>query len=319
MLRWLKRAMWALLAIFVIGSSAGYLYQNAATARDAARYHPQGRMIDIGGGRRLNIDCQGAGSPTVILESGLGVPSALWADVVKGVAPLTRVCRYDRAGYGYSDAGPMPRTTNAIVEDLEKLLSGAGEKAPYLLVGHSFGGFTIRVFTARHRGDVVGLIFVDSSHPEQTQRMPSNVKRKQAALNWVSQGIPWLSRIGVVRAAYVWTGTPGENTYLESQPKYTRAVISELTSLDESSTQTRAAGSSFGDLPLTVLTAGRDGTGDPAMYALWRNQLQPELAHLSARGRQLIVEDSTHMIPLQKPQAIVDAVREMLANLKQQP
>jgi pimeloyl-ACP methyl ester carboxylesterase len=207
----------------------------------------------------------------------------------------------------------MPRTTNRIVDDLKKLPQRAGEKPPYLLVGHSFGGFTIRVFAARHPADVAGLIFVDSSHPEQTRRMPDNVKRKQAAFNRVSQEIPWLSRIGVVRAAYVWMGSPGENTYLESQPKYTGAFISELNSLEESSAQTRAAASSFEDLPLTVLRAGTEGAGDPAMYALWRSQLQPELAHLSTCGQQVIVEGSTRIIPAQRRRAVVEAVRELLA------
>ncbi|HEY3741892.1 MAG TPA: alpha/beta hydrolase [Bryobacteraceae bacterium] len=228
MLRWLKRALWTLLAFLAVAGLAGFVYQNVATSRDQARFHPPGRMIDIGGGRRLNINCQGSGSPIVILESGLGVPSTVWARVLDGVKPLTRVCTYDRAGYGYSDAGPMPRTTDAIVGDLEKLLPAAGENGPYLLVGHSFGGFTIRVFTARHRSDVAGMIFVDSSHPEQAQRVPAAVRRKQIMLNWASQPIPWLCRIGVVRAAYAWIGSPAENTYLESQPKYTSAVISEL-------------------------------------------------------------------------------------------
>lgn len=316
MLRWLKRALWTLLAMCAIASLAGWTYQNVASSRDAKRFPPPGRMIDIGGGRRLNLQCQGAGSPVVILESGLGVPSSGWAGVVDGVKPLTRVCTYDRAGYGYSDAGPIPRTTDAIVRDLEKLLVAANEKGPYILVGHSFGGFTIRVFAARHRSDVVGLIFVDSSHPEQAQRMPAAVRRKQVMLNWASQAIPWLCRIGVVRAAYTWTGSPPENVYLESQPKYMSAVMSELNSFEVSSAQTRAAGGSFGDLPIIVLTAGKAGASDPALYALWRNQLQPELVHLSTKGKQAIVEGATHMIPAEKPQAVAAAVHEMLDRLK---
>ena len=305
--------MWALLTLLVVG----VVYQTAMSFRDARRFRAPGRMVDIGGGRRLNLDCHGTGSPTVILESGLGVPAVYWAEVVKGVEPLTRVCAYDRAGYGYSDSGPDPRTTNAIVSDLEKLLPAAGEKGPYILVGHSFGGFNIRVFTARHRSDVSGLIFVDSSHPEQTVRMPPQVKRKQDAINWAAQALPLLCRIGIVRAALGWSNTSGELAFLESQPKWANAVISELNALPESGQQTRAVSPSFGDLPIIVLTAGKDGTGMPAMYKIWRSELQPELVRLSARGSQTIVEGATHMIPTEKPQAVVDAVREMLTGIKQ--
>src|SRR5882724_9786313 len=119
MLKWLKRGTWALLAMLVLASITGFIYQTVTLARDTARYHPPGRLIDVGGGRRLHLDCRGTGSPIVVLESGLGSPSLLWEDVFKGVAPLTRVCGYDHAGYGYSDPGPEPRTVNAIVDDLE--------------------------------------------------------------------------------------------------------------------------------------------------------------------------------------------------------
>jgi pimeloyl-ACP methyl ester carboxylesterase len=146
--------------------------------------------------------------------------------------------------------------------------------------------------------------------------MPASMKQKQSRLGWITRFIPFLTRIGVVRAALTWEGTPGELTYLESQPKFADAMLSELNSIEESGAQTKAESPSLGDLPIIVLTAGVDGTGDPAMADLWRNQLQPELVRLSTKGKQITVEGSTHMIPTEKPQAIVDAVREMLETLQ---
>jgi pimeloyl-ACP methyl ester carboxylesterase len=160
---------------------------------------------------------------------------------------------------------------------------------------------------------VAGLIFVDASHPDQLQRMPASIRRKQMAVNWASQALPLLARVGAVRLAL---GPSGEASFLESQPKYAAALLSELDAFPESSAETKAAATSFGDLPIIVLTAGVDATGDPAMYTLWRNELQPELARLSTRGHQIIVEGATHMIMTRRPQAIVDAVREMLGTLK---
>ena len=225
---------------------------------------------------------------------------------------------YDRAGYGYSDAGPLPRTTNVIVDDLERLLAAAGEHGPYVLAGHSFGGFTVRVFAARHRALVQGMVLVDSSHPEQVRRMPQNVRRRQDTVNAVSQALPILCRVGIVRAALTAFGASPELAYLESQPGFAHAYLSELNALSESGAQVMAAATSFGDLPLTVLTAGKEGAGSmPEMYALWRNELQPELVKLSTTGRQIIVNDSTHLIPMEKPRAVIEAVRDMLAGIKQ--
>lgn len=318
MFKWLKRRLLALLCSAVLSAIVGAVYEQAADARDAKRFHTPGRLVDIGGGRKMSLDCRGAGLPAVILETGLGGLGITWKDVMKGVEPLTRVCSYDRAGYGYSDAGPLPRTSNLIAEDLEKLLAAANEKGPYILVGHSFGGMNIRVFNARNKQDVAGLIFVDSSHPEQFNRFPASVRRKQNIVNWVLRGVLPLNRIGVVRAALAWTSNyDDELTFRVTQPKFGQAYMSELDSLLESGRQTSAASPTLGDQPIIVLTAGKDGTGTPELYKMWREEFQPELVRMSTRSKQYVVEGSTHLIPIEKPQAVVDAIREMLAGIKQ--
>ncbi len=124
-----------------------------------------GRLVDIGG-MRLHLSCAGEGGPTVVLEAALGASSISWSLVQPGLARLTRVCSYDRAGFGWSDRGPMPRTARRIAWELHTLLERARVPAPYLLVGHSFGGIVARVFARDYRDTVAGVVFVDPAHPE---------------------------------------------------------------------------------------------------------------------------------------------------------
>jgi len=124
----------------------GFTYQFIANRADADRAPEAGRLVDIGG-YRLKVNCIGTGSPTVVLESGLGDMSVEWTRVQPEIAKFTRVCSYDRAGYGGSDAGPLPRTSAQIARELHTLLRNAGEEPPYLLVGHSFGGITFAYST----------------------------------------------------------------------------------------------------------------------------------------------------------------------------
>ncbi len=145
------------------------------SAGEEGYYQPQGRMVLIksrfGYLHRMYIDCRGVGLPTVLIDVGIGEASANWFEVVSEVEQHTRICVYDRAGYGYSDRGPGERTTRQIVEELHDLLRTAEIPDPYVLVGHSFGGFTVRYFAARYPAETVGLVLVDSSHPDQVRRL----------------------------------------------------------------------------------------------------------------------------------------------------
>jgi pimeloyl-ACP methyl ester carboxylesterase len=128
-------------------------------------------MVDMGG-HRLHIDCVGQGSPTVILESGLGNMSADWANVQPEVAKTTRVCTYDRAGTGWSEPGPEPRDPQQIARELHTLLGNARIDGPYVLVGQSFGGLYVRMYAARFPQEVEGMVLVDASHPDMWTRLP---------------------------------------------------------------------------------------------------------------------------------------------------
>ncbi len=125
---------------------------------------PPGRLVDVGG-FKLHVNCAGEGSPAVVLDAALGGSSISWSLVQPDVAADTRVCSYDRAGFGWSEAGPMPRTASRIAGELHVLLDRAGVPPPFVLVGHSFGGFVMRIFAGRYRSDVAGLVLVDPAHP----------------------------------------------------------------------------------------------------------------------------------------------------------
>ena len=156
----------------------GALYEMIGRWRDAQRFPRRGHLVQVGS-IRMNIDCDGRGSPTVILESGSGGPSIDWLMVQPGVAKFARVCSYDRAGYGWSDAGPKPRTSLQIAHELKQLLQAAGENGPYVLVGHSMGGYDIRVYAGQYPSDVVGMVLVDASHEDQQLRAPVSIRKWQ--------------------------------------------------------------------------------------------------------------------------------------------
>src|ERR1700733_6230579 len=154
---------------------AGALYEWIGRSLDARRFPQQGRLVALGPsfpGVSLNINCTGQGGPVVVLESGAGVPAVGWSLVQPDIAKFTRVCSYDRAGYGWSDRGPIPRTSLEVAKELHALLVAAGEKPPYVLVSHSLGGFNVRVYNHEYPADVAGMVLVEPSHEGQQSRMP---------------------------------------------------------------------------------------------------------------------------------------------------
>jgi pimeloyl-ACP methyl ester carboxylesterase len=336
--RWLKRGLLALLVIVVLAAIVGASYQAIGNRADARRFPQQGKSVSLGpafDNLTLSIDCRGQGSPTVILDSGLGVPAVGWNPVQAGVAKFTRVCSYDRAGYGWSGATSAPRTSIQIVKELHALLEAANEKGPYILVGHSFGGYNVRVYNGQYPNDVAGMVLVDASHEDQNDRMTPTLqafmKKSIEQLKWQKMLAPLLIRFGIARFSQRNQGeAPGvskefgqEMLYLQMQPKFIDASASELSLFAESANEVRAAGN-LGDKPLVVLTAGKsaDASQLPAgfpkkefddFHEVWVNDLQVKEAHLSTRGKRIMVPDSTHMIPFERPDSIVAAIHEVWA------
>ena len=323
MIRLVRNAALVLVCLVILLAVAGATFQFIATRIEARRSPEAGRLIDVGG-YRLKINCTGQGSPTVVLEAGLGDVSVEWKHVQPEIARFSRVCSYDRAGYGGSDAGPMPRTSAQIAQELHALLQRAGEPPPYLLVGSSFGGYTVRVFNGEYPDQVVGIVLADATHEDQYELLPAAWGRiYESMLNHYKTQARWAPvfiDLGVARLMLWSRGQLGKEAYLILQSKYLRARASELEMIKTSAQQARVAGH-IADKPLIVLTGGKnsdeilsDGLSKQDFddfHRIWVDDLQARLAHLSTKGKQIIIPDSGHDIPSDRPDAIVSAVRDM--------
>jgi pimeloyl-ACP methyl ester carboxylesterase len=301
MRRWTKRALIALCGLVVVAALTGAAYQEVATRNDLAANPPPGRLVDIGG-HRLHIWCTGSGVPSVILETGLGGSSADWGFVQPEVAAFTRVCSYDRAGMGYSDPGPSPRTTRRIAQELAELLDRTGIDGPLVLVGASIGGLAVRVFASEHAQRVAGLVLVDASHEDQEMDVPR-----------IAPFVPLLSSVGVFRLLGMSFG-PRPESLAPSVRGFARATsfraaayqstADEGTHLRESAAEVKATRRKL-TIPVVVVTAGRDSD------AVWRDQQRDQVG-LSQHGCQVIAEQSGHAIALGQPQAVVNAIRAIV-------
>ena len=173
-MRSVRTAALILIAAVLLLPLCGLAYQWAATRWDEHRYPMPGRFVEVEG-HRMHLDCRGAGSPTVLLDAGLGDSASTWALVQPQVARFTRVCSYDRPGLGWSDPAPGSRDSAHVAALVKALLKNAHVEGPYILVGHSFGGYNQLLFWSLHRDQVKGIVLVDSSHPDQLNRFPPSL------------------------------------------------------------------------------------------------------------------------------------------------
>jgi pimeloyl-ACP methyl ester carboxylesterase len=309
---WLRRIIFLLLSLSLLLAAAGLVYQSLASARDRRAFPMPGQLIDIGG-YKLHIQCTGAGSPTVLLDSGLGDGYTVWQKVQPQISQVTRVCSYDRAGYGYSESSPRPRTSLVIAEELHALAHAAHLPAPYILVGHSMGGLEVRLYAARYAADVVGMVLVDSSHPNQIQRFPPALNDLDKTWVREQEFLTAIMPFGVPRLM----GFCGSNLEARADKcnfHSEREALAELKAFPESAQQAASAGA-LGDLPLVVLSSDPDRPEPDLpedlvapMNQAWQ-QMQEELARLSTRGTRVVAKNSGHYIQLDRPDLVIDAVR----------
>ena len=188
-----RRQRWALRVVALLGflSLAGVTYQGVATALERREFPRPGRMVDVGG-HQLHIHCDGQGAPIVVLDAPAAGLSAAWGRVQPEVAGLTRVCSYDRAGLGWSEAREQPFGPLLAVEELQRLLAGANEKGPFVLVGQGLGASLVQAFAAHFPADTAGLVLVDA--PAQDQAGADS-----ALLVRFPRLTPWLARVGILR------------------------------------------------------------------------------------------------------------------------
>lgn len=312
---WLGIILRSLLVLVIFLAVAGYLYQNISETRDR-RFNPMpGQLIDIGG-YKLHIDCQGQGTPAVILDSGLGDSYISWRKVQPEIAKSTRVCSYDRAGLGYSDSSPHPRTSKDIAEELHALLQNAGINGPIVLVGHSMGGYDVRLFASHYRDQVVGMVLVDASHPDQQNRFPPAMKDMPGTWLREAEFFEFTMPFGIPRLLGLCDPEPDIRA-AECNFHSAREAVAEMKAFSDSAAQAAATGP-FGDMPLAVLSHDPDKPSSelPADLAKPTNdaweKMQEELAHLSTRGTQEIAKNSAHYIQIDRPEVVIAAVRRVV-------
>ena len=323
--KWLLTGLGCLIVVVLVG---GYIYQGVAESGDLARYPAPGKLVDVDG-HLMHIHCQGHGTPTVVVEQGLGNVSSSWDEIHKRIARTTRVCAYDRVGMGYSEPVAQPLRAAEVAELLQKLLRGAGIEDDLVLVGWSAGGIYIREFHRQFPEKVRAMLFVDSSHEQQQNRLP---QLPGEGGNGVMTIAKYLAPFGLVRLSGIvndqLAAFPGSDEmkstliaiYHQSHAIEAMVNESEAFSLDIRGSQPPAP---IGDLPLIVLTQGNpvevneDMPPEMTLEYLQKtreawNELQRELVALSTQGRQIIASESGHGIHADQPDLLVDSVSELV-------
>ena len=280
---WLTFLAWlGALLLVACTTSPGSRPDPSASPQSSATPPAEAKLIDVGG-HQLWIECRGSGSPTVILEGGLGVYSGTWFAVMPVVARVTRVCRFDRAGLGQSERGPLPRTSKQMVAELHTVLTKGGIQRPYVLVGHSLAGLNIHLYASTYPKDVAGLVFVDAIHPDLDVRIEKLLSAKQAAdrradLELNQEGIRF--RDILTSEAQVKTAKP------------------------------------LRDMPLVVIRHGLPLDGGPgwptdAVEKLWAD-LQSDLATLTPQGDVVVATASHHRIQEDQPDVVSGAIEQVV-------
>jgi pimeloyl-ACP methyl ester carboxylesterase len=334
----------AVLLLFLSLQTAAAWAQSEATQPP---FPPPGRLVDVGGWR-LHINCTGearASQPTVILESGTGDFSVEWSLVQPGVARFARVCSYDRAGDGWSDLGPHPRTMHQIVYELHTLLDKAGVKPPLVLVGHSYGGALVRLYASTYPADVAGMVLVEAGADNPWRMLPDG-KLVRAADLATGRPIPAVKVSNPLRVSDIPPGALSQmragaqedakhpndpprdklpadaqrmRTWTLAQLGHVAAAVNPFENEELASLRAERAKSEhpLGDMPLIVLTRGiseKDGPDGRAEEEHRRDHAA--IAAMSRNGKLVIAAHSGHHVQLDEPELVIKSIRDVLAAVR---
>lgn len=311
---WSGRLLLILIALVLLGAA----YQALATWRDARAFPPPGQLIDVGG-YQLHLHCLGTGSPTVVTENGLGGSSPDWSLVQPTVSQTTRICSYDRAGSGWSETGPTPRTSRQVSTELHTLLTKAGIAGPYVLVGHSVGGMHAQVYASQYPAEVAGLVLVDPTPAQAIMRFsPEQQRAVLPNLDQLSL-LQVMEFLGVMRllplpGAEVLTALPAATkTQVRAhrlQSGAMAAMAAEAASLAMSIQATTAATPLPPERPLLIVWHGIPA--EPAALEPLARANMEELLQRSANSKLMIAEQSGHAIPFERPDVVIDAINQVV-------
>ncbi len=341
-----------LLAAAVTQVNAAQEQKPPALDPTLSAYASAKHSVRLPDGRTIHLVCMGHGSPAVVLSAGAGAWSVAWNAVQPAVARHTRVCAWDRPAYGFSDASRKAQTVDNTTSDLEAALRIGGIAAPYIVVGHSLGAYESIMLADRQRSNVVGMVLVDPSIPNQTARI---ARVAPAISKWGNEPNPAIAYLekcaAALRAGQIRRGGSDKDGCLQPQrwpptyPPNLRTALdnrhdsasietvaarmvtyaSYLKSMDEDTRIVIKSDRMYDDIPLIVLTAGdfpippdfspAAKAEVPTFQADWK-RAHDEYAALSSRGLNRIVSGSSHDIPHLKPQVVIDAINEVVSQVR---
>jgi pimeloyl-ACP methyl ester carboxylesterase len=302
---------------------------------------PPGKLVDVGGWR-LHLNCTGqraAGAPLVVLEPGVGAFSVEWSLVQPGITAFARVCSYDRAGTGWSEMGPHPRTFQQIVYELRTLLDRAGERPPYVMVGQSYGGWLVRTYRSRHAAEVSGMVLVDAGEDDPERIMPDGSIGRASML---AKGTPIPSvktsgplriadipanALAAMRAGIAMTAPHANDPPRDKLPAEAREMrawglaqigyiasgvnpfeAEEIALLRKERMDSPQA---YGSLPLVVITRGIPESDETPARTEERRREHKAIASASRKGRWVLAERGGHHVQIDQPDLVIAAIREV--------
>jgi len=302
----------------------GFVYEQRSRRDDARRFPPLGQLIDVGG-HRLHFLVRGTEAPTVVFEQGAGGPSLAWLGVFEAVSEFARVCLYDRAGYQWSESVPGPRSIEERTKDLHALLLKAEVPGPYVLVAHSYGGFLVRLFAKEYPASVAGLVLIDTPH--ESGYFEPDVLSFYSKMRWMLLAAGALSWAGLPRILTRWLSKPdpslpaGRSEQINSgmvRREYFAAASDDIASLERAASWLVKpdAFPPLGDLPLAVVTHGKPFPGPFAVLEKSWRAGQEHLAALSTNSVFRVAEQANHMVQNDDPQAVIEAIRSVVARVR---
>jgi pimeloyl-ACP methyl ester carboxylesterase len=326
-LKWAAIVVGGCLALLLV---IGAVWEQVARRQVAAAYPAPGRLVDVGG-RRMQIECRGTGSPTVVFETGLDYFGSLsWAKVYGPVAEFTHACAYSRAGIVWSDDKPGLHDGLGVAHDLHATLAAAGESGPFVMVGLSLGGPYVSLYTGLYGDQVAGLVYVDSSHPDQLKRFEAALGQTQDMKSAVQAAGTWVSWTGIPRLV-AFTARNGKGETMSKIPPKTREIalaffatslgpmVSERDALSTTLDEARAY-RNLGARPVVVLTHGKPTSdmskAEAEKFDTTWLEMQKDMATWSTHGTQRTVSGASHYIPNDAPDTVIAAIREVVANVR---
>jgi pimeloyl-ACP methyl ester carboxylesterase len=330
--KWRRVSEMSVLALVILLAATvgvGAAFNAVASQYFFSRHSAPGKLYEVDG-YKMHLYCTGEGSPTLILDAGLGNDSLIWANVQPELSKITEVCSYDRAGFGWSEPRPKPRDAKRLTDELHGLLAAAGVTGPIILMGHSISGLYIRDYATRYPQNVSGLVFVDGSTPLQNDRFPAEMQLAEKNESVELRKLEWLSVLGIRRE--MGGCAPEEEGFSKSAAKMIAedecrtsvlvAAAQELSSVPQSGEETIHSGP-FGDLPILIFSQdlnqpplpGFSAEAGKSLSKTW-NEMQEDFKNLSTRSRRIIAKGSTHYVQVDRVSLLNGEVTNFIKQIR---